>query len=466
MTIYVGDKPTNIYMGSSLISNAYYGEAAVGKVKNAFSVLKAKLDASENVVIFVNADSTGYSEYGPYYLWAKQLGDLYDATVTLYRWREYADTVKDYDAGTELRAGSGPNIVMYLAAFPGRVAGTMFEGTRKPTAIDAIPTPDVCIMHHGHNMNSYATVGTTASVGAAHFYSIGVSKWLGPLGMTEVQWPGVGQVVTTQNPWKDLSDGRKMYWAPYYLKQAQKGVTLVNSYDKFITAGMGSTLYRSGDNIHPSDSEANHTGAQLVADALMSSFNASIADNTYTLPAWPLRSATNLLDNGDFSSWSGALPTGWTLAGSGTAMEKDMVEVYGGASYSAKISPSTTIAGQTSYVQKYLSTQEMSRLAGKTVTIAVLVKSTNNVGNPGVYFSIPSTNGVIRDNVTFSLLDADDGWMWHIIPGITITPNAAETWRYLRLIPAQTVSTTPTADPMYVQRVMVFEGTNPAGIIA
>lgn len=434
----------------------------------AFSPLKTKLEAGEDVVIFVNGDSTAWADFGPYHLFPKMLGDQYDATVVMRRWAEYDGAAgtwtgpKDYADPVTLRTGTAQTISVYLAAIPGKVAGTIFDGTRKPTAIDAIPAPDICIMHQGHNMRSFPTIA--GATGLA-FYSNGIGKWLGPIGMQELQWPDVPQLVTAQNPWKDYSDAYKMYNAIVYAVQAHPGLSFVDTYTPFIARGNAANLFRGGDNIHPSDSEANSAGAQLQAETLMASFNGSAA-KPFSTPAWPMASAPNLIDNGDFSNWPGALPVGWTAAGAGLAVAKEAGIKYGAAPYSCKITPSTGGSGQASYLQKYLSAQEMARIAGKTVCFAALCYSVKPQVNPATYFSVKNAFGNVRDYVTGAVIDCQDGWMWYISVGIPIVNDPNEAWRYLRLIPSQQVPNPATSDPLIVQRVLITEGLSPKGLIA
>lgn len=450
-------------LGLSLV-----GAGRPGKSANAFSPLKTKLEAGEDVVIFVNGDSTAWADFSPYFLFPKMLGDQYDATVVMRRWAEYDGVAgtwtgpKDYADPVTLRTGTAQTISVYLAAIPSKVAGTIFDGTRKPTAIDAIPTPDICIMHQGHNMQSFPVVSNTTGLAA---YANGIGKWLGPIGMQELQWPNVPQLVTAQNPWKDYSDGYKMYNAIRYTVQVHQGLSFVDTYTPFIVRGNASNLFRSGDNVHPSDSEANHDGAQLEADALMSSFNGA-AEKPFSTPAWPLVSAPNLIDNGDFSNWSGSLPVGWTSVGSGLAVTKETGIKYGGAAYSCRIAPGTGSSGQNSYLQKYLSGTEMARIAGKTVCFAALCYSVRPQVNPTTYFSVKNPNGVIKDYVTGAVIDCQDGWMWYMSVGIPVYNDPNEAWRYLRLIPSQQVSNPATSDPLIVQRVLITEGLPPKGIIA
>jgi hypothetical protein len=271
---------------------------AGGGVLGGFSALKQKLANGQNSVVFINADSTGYSDYGPFYLWAVAVGALYDATVTLHRWGEWnvgtgtAIGPKAYEAPVSLRTGAGPTLTVYLAALPGAVAGQMFAASRKPTAIDAIPTPDLSILHHGHNMQSY-------SVPYSAKYGIGAGLFLGGIGMTSLQWPGVPQVLTTQNPWRDPANPattdlgyNKVYFAQQLAAAGYPSLTLVDTHAAFIAAGKPASLYR--DILHPSDSSANSAGAQLVSAVLLSAFQSAKAGADAGTVAWPKIGGANV----------------------------------------------------------------------------------------------------------------------------------------------------------------------------
>lgn len=454
-----------MWLGNGL---ALVGPGMSGKRANAFSPFKTKLEAGQDVNIFVNGDSTAWADFSPYFLFPKMLGDKYNATVVMRRWAEYDGVAgtwtgpKDYAAPVTLRSGTSQTINVYLAAIPEKVAGTIFDGTRKTNAIDAIPTPDVCITHHGHNMFSYPTIAGSTGIG---FYSNGIGKWLGPIGMQELQWPGVPQVITAQNPKKDYSDNYKTYYAAKYAAQVHGGITFVDTYMPFILRDNASNLFRGGDNVHPSDAEANYAGAQLQADTIMSSFNAA-ALKPFSTPVWPLQSGANLIDNGDFSNWSGALPVGWTTNGTGLTVTKETTIKYGASAYSCRIAPGTGVSGQTSYLQKYLSGTEMARIAGKTVCFAALCYSVRPQVNATTYFSVKNAFGNVRDYVTGAVMDCQDGWMWYLSVGIPIVNDPNEAWRYLRLIPSQQVPNPATSDPLIVQRVLITEGLSPKGLIA
>ncbi|TRA97276.1 SGNH/GDSL hydrolase family protein [Agrobacterium salinitolerans] len=432
-------------------------------VLNAFGPLKAKLTAGENAVVWINADSTGYSEFGPFFKLARSLGDLHDFTVILYRWAEWVTSAptgpKEYSAPVTLRTGTRGTLVIYLASLPGAVAGQMFDASRKAAAIDAVPTPDLCVTHHGHNMQSFETNSATGM----HRYSAGASNLLGPIGMTEIKWPGVPQLITTQNPWRDNDDYAKVYQAARLVAISQPEISIVDSYVKFIDLNKAANLFR--DNVHPSDTEANSAGAQLVADALIDAYRRA-KSGPYTTAAWPLLSGPNLLDNGDFSNWTAAAPSGWSTQGAGTTVAKDTDIKYGPAAYSLSLTPSGTVAGQNSNLLKYLSATEMARIAGKTVNLSILYRRRSTQIAPYLYFSIKDNSGNIRDYITGALINCSDEWMWACIPGIQVINAPADGWRYLRIFTAFGTGIPANLDPINIQRVMLTEGVPPRGLAA
>ncbi|NSX84480.1 SGNH/GDSL hydrolase family protein [Agrobacterium tumefaciens] len=430
---------------------------------SAFVLLKAKMSVGQAATVFINADSTGYSDYGPFYKFAVALGDLHDYTVVLYRWAEWdgsaATGPKQYASPVTLRTGTRGTLTVYLAALPGQVAGCMFDGGRESNAIDAIPTPDLCITHHGHNMQSFNIPSGTSN------YATGAGLFLGPIGMAELQWPNVPQIITTQSPWRDDTGYTKVYQAILLACVAHPTMTMIDTYAQFIARGKASSLYR--DNVHPSDTSANSAGAQLIADTLLGAYK-SARSSVYTTPAWPLQSAPNLIDNGDFLTWPGTPPTpptGWTLAGSGTSCAKDTDVKYGEAAYSMAIIPSTSVVGQNTYLQKYLSSAEMARIAGKTVNVAMLVRGRSTQPRAYASFGVPDFSNAIKTYVMGDLLNCKDGWMWLVACGIPVVNDPAATWKYLRICPAFDVVNPANTDPLNIQKVLITEGLPPRGVI-
>lgn len=429
-----------------------------------FSPIKAKLAAGQNVTIFVNADSTGYSDHGPFYKFAAAIGVAHDATVVLHRWAEWqvsaATGPKAYAAPVTLRTGAGPTLTMYLAALPGAVAGAMWDASRKTAAIDGIPAPDIAILHHGHNMQSFETP-------MAGNHSLGAGLYLATLGLTSMQWPGVPQLATTQNPWRDNSGYDKVRAAAIVAASGYPSLQIVDTHQSFIGAGKVTSLYR--DNIHPSDSTANSTGAQMVADALFADYNAHRAATGFQTLSWPTRGATSLLSNSDFSTWTAAMPSGWSALASGVIV-KDSSNVAGSAPWSMSIAPPSTASGaQNAGAYRALSAAERSSIAGKFISIAILVSADPNQRAPFGSFICRTMNeggtaSALRTFALGALSGVRDGLVWMVASGIPIhADTAGDANTSIRLYSAFGGSAPTAINPLRVHRCVVGEGMLPAG---
>lgn len=220
----------------------------------------------------MNGDSTAHADDGPFQQFAIMLGGLHDIKVVLYRWAEWqthaATGPKAYADPVILRAGTGATLTVYLATLPVGRPGYMLAEQR--IAALEIPRPDLCIMHHGYNMQSFETPGGIRCPGRAAL--------LGPLGMTEWHWPGAAQLITTQNPWKDGTGYDKVYHTILDVARAHPNLTLVDTHAAFIANGKDATLYN--DNIHPSS-----TGSALIARTLFAGYLASAPNSGFETPA-------------------------------------------------------------------------------------------------------------------------------------------------------------------------------------
>lgn len=428
---------------------------------NAFSPVKAKLLTGQNVVIWVNGDSTAYSDFGPFYLWAVSLGNLYDATVIMRRWAEWevsaATGPKTYADAVTLRSGSGPQISVYLAALPGGVPGTMWDASRRTAAIDPIPTPDLIIMHQGHNIQSFEILIPNVN-------QQGRGLLFGAIGMASMMWPNVPQIITTQNAWRDNSNFYKVYQAITEVAQALPSLTVVNTHDDFIRMNKAPHLYR--DNIHPSDTSSNYAGAALIASRLMSDYAAAIP-GAFTTVSWPHRSGANLMSNGDFTPWTATFPTSWSALANGTA-SKDTTNIYPGQGFawSASVVPNIPTGNQNSGLVKGFNSTERNAIAGKTVSIAFLVKGVPTQRAPFVGFMVRAGGALRGLSIGGNLAGVRDGWNLLVASGIPVDlATATDANTGIRLQPGFGVSAPPTNDPMIVQRIVVVEGEVPAGLL-
>lgn len=420
----------------------------------AFSPLRARLAVGQNAAIFVNGDSTAHAEAGPFQQFAMMLGDLHDTTVVLYRWAEWETSAatgpKTYAAPVTLRAGKGATLTLYLATLPGGMAGYMLAEQR--SAALEIPRPDLCIMHHGHNMQTFEMPGSILSSGRAALF--------GPLGMTEWKWPNAPQLITTQNPWRDGTGYDKVYQAILDLAHSHPNLTLVDTHAVFMAKGKDAALYR--DNIHP-----NEAGSCLVAQALLDSYLRSARDNSFQTPCWPRLPAANLIGNGDFTDWTGSVPTGWGMTSPGSATQT--TEIIFSPSFASSLALYAN-GSQTAGLTRYFRNAEAVAMIGRTVSFAVLYKNNGKQRLPYITL-VAKSGGAVRTIVCSALqfgganISGNSGWMWAIANGIAIDPdiNPAGYALYLRILPAFGTGAPGSNEPLHIQRIIAVEGDLPKG---
>lgn len=449
----------------SLIPSPLRGEQ---QIANAFGPMKTRLETGENVNILANTDSTGWSEYGPYYKFAVALGDLYNCTVIMHRWAEWggssANGPKDYAAPVVLRNGTSQTIDFWLAALPGQIAGCMFEASRKPTAIDAIPKPDVVITHHGHNMSSFETPGSDLAIGRGLFWSI--------IGLISWQWKDVPQVITTQNPWRDTNGYDKVYNAILGVASVFPSLTIVDLHKLYIDAGKDPILYRTNDVApvyHPSDAQGNDEGARLSAGGLMATYRRAKKAAFSTVSWMELPIGTNLFGNGDLLNWPSTVPVNFQNVSNGTVtkdFEADNIFPGSGATYSAKVKPADT-NGHFSSLSNAFDATERAAMAGKTVTAIMLAKANPLQRLPTTSFVTRANNG-LRTYTGGALMWSPTagasglgGWMPIVYGGIACDPVNTDANSSYKYAAAFGGAAAPTADASWLQRCVIIEGLVP-----
>ena len=422
---------------------------------NAFSPMKGKLQAGEDAVLFINGDSTSHSEYGPYYKFAQALGETTGCTVILHRWAEWVVSAptgpKEYAPPvTLLKGNSRAKLEVYLAALPGAVAGAMFDGSRRKNAIEAIPRPDCAILHHGHNMLNYpvAFPGDRCA---------GRGLFLAAIEQTSTQWPGVPQAIVTQNPLRDGEQFTRIYEVLRDITVGEPHLTLIDSYRVFVAAGKRAELYR--DNIHPSDRKGQDAGAKMVADTLMTAWREAKPGAAFSTPSWLERTSVNLISNSDLSDWKADVPAGWRVGGAAT-VEKAADVTQVGKPVALAIRPN---GDKDAFFGKLLDETESAAVRGKTITIAALVRASSAQPRAYAYFVCP-VEGVIRTFAFGDLNSGKDGWVWMICSGIPVDAAAVHSSMQLRFLPAFSLKSPASNEPLLIQRVLVVEGKRPAGL--
>lgn len=420
---------------------------------NAWSPMHAKLEAGENATLFVNGDSTAYAYPGVFHRLAQAIGDMHDANVIIYRWAEWqinaATGPKAYADPITLRTGKRGTLTLYLAALPGGMAGYMFADQR--AAALAIPTPDLCIMHQGHNMQSFEL-----SSGDVRYVS-GKSAFLGPIGMTCLKWPGVPQIVTTQNPKRDGTGYDRVRAAIVEIGVSISDIMVIDTHQAFMDAGKPPAWYL--DDTHP-----NEIGYAKIAEYLIASYRGSTPVAGYSTAPWPLTAATNLHANPDFTNWTGAAPVNWSAQTPATA-SKDTNVKWPGFAHSFSMAPNGNAAAG---MVRYIRTTELAPLLGKRVTVAILYYSMAGQRSPTINWVVKSGGGT-RTLVGAALQfggagdQVTGGWMMAVFHNVLIDadidPNAFTTYFSIR---AGFGVTAPASNlPLRLQKIMMVEGDKP-----
>lgn len=424
---------------------------AIAPALNALSPLRARLTTGQDATIFVNGDSTAYEASGPFHQFALMLGDLHDVNVVVYRWAEWQTNAstgpKAYAAPVTLRAGKRATLTVFVAALPGGTAGYMLAGQR--AAALEIPNPDLCIMHHGHNVQSFEAPGGILSSGRATL--------LGPIGITEWRWPGTPQLITTQNPWRDSAGYDKVYQAILDVARVHPNLTLVDTHAAFVAAGKDAALYR--DNIHPNDA-----GSRLIARTLFGCYVASAPESGFQTPCWPKLPTANLIANGDFTDWTGSIPAGWSVNAPGSVVKTAEVTFSPSFAYSLGLLPN---GSQAVGLLRYFRGAEAISMIGRTVSFAVLYKCAERQRPPFVVLVVKSGGSTHTINAAALQFNGqgNGGWMWATANAITIDPDVVPSGFsfYLQIYPAFGTSPPESNEPLYIQRVIVTAGSLPKG---
>ncbi len=108
---------------------------------------------------------------------------------------------------------------------------------------------------------------------------------------------------------------------------------------------------------------------------------------------------------------------------------------------------------------------ERRRLAGKTISLAVLAKGSASQPRPFGSLVIP-TGGAVKSIVIGDLLNCRDGWMWLVAAGIKVDAGAATDQNTgISLFPSFDLHAPTTNEPLLVQKIIVVEGSLPMGAL-
>lgn len=406
-----------------------------GAVLSAFSAAKAAIIADAgDVNILVMGDSTGDYTDEWVYLFAQWLGTQYPAHSVSYRLFNNGTNV--YGAATTISTGSGSNTIrIWNACVGGTAPVSLMLAPKYAAAVEAI-SPNLIIWNYGHNLNSgYGP--NILSLDSAY------SPWMERVQATH---PSAQIAVFSQNPDRDDNLYAPRYAMLQSMAADKPGLTLLDSYAKFIAAGKSPALY--SDNIHPSAS-----GTQLYLAALTEVWDRSSAQAT-TTEAWLASTGTNLLLNGDFASFTPPTLTSWYVTPNAT-VTKELAIVDGSDAYSLKVEQTGASQG---YVRQALSAGNLATAkAAGSVSFAVRrympASADSLTGQLFVDIAGPTASTRIAYALNTRL---EDEWHWMFIRDITIPSDATAVTFYL-----YSSSTNRANAIAYFSRAVVVAGDIP-----
>ncbi|QIW87657.1 SGNH/GDSL hydrolase family protein [Agrobacterium phage OLIVR5] len=429
--------------------------SAIVRSETAWSPLRKILEENGTANVFINGDSTAYPIDGQFAILFEKVGEYHDATIVIHQWAEWnintANGPMEYKAPVIIREGNRGTVHVWLAAVPGGMAGYMFAGIRSK-ALD-VPKPDLIIMCQGHNMQSFETPS-----GPSRLVS-GKSAFLGPIGMTCLKWPGVPQIITTQNPRRSDTGYTKVREAILEICASLTDLYLEDTYLVFESAGKPVSWYT--DNVHP-----NKLGSTKIAEYLFESYRRSSPKDGFETEAWPLKPVTgNLFIDPSFNNWTAAVPANWNAQAPATAV-KDVDNKWNASfPYSMSVLPN---GNQNAGVIRYIRTTELTPMLGKRVTAVVLYETVPEQRNATVSFVVKSGGGS-KTLVGASLQFGGAGTLksagkmmavFHdVLVDADIDPNSFTT--YFSIRPAFGTSAPTSAAPIRIQKIIIVEGDKP-----
>lgn len=318
-------------------------------------------------------------------------GDWPTHTFNLHAWSTGSTA---YAAPTVVQTGSGARTVDIYRASSGGWRTLTVLAPNFDTMVKAIPAPDVIVVALGHNE---AAVTADAR-----------ERYLALTESLTAAWPLAEIIVVAQNP-NQTDDEQAERAAVYEQIAAARGYGFIDVHQAF--ADVGDFSIHMDDTVHPDAS-----GYALWAAEVHRHFQLRRASATRTRPPSSLlEPSENLLDNGHFGAFIGALPDKWT--GANVTATKDTVDYRSPNGYSIVLS--AVAPGNAAYISQSL---PLAFVRNSWVTIAALVKvaagKPYSAGNVGLKDSAGESKSLGHASY------GRDGWRWEIVSrffGPTVT---------------------------------------------
>lgn len=324
--------------------------------------LKKLRRAASDVKMLVVGDSTGNETTEWVYLLCLDLAVKYPTHTV--RWNLWNDTAKAYDTPVVMSTGTGPRV---LDVFNLSVAGWTTSAPISAPFTPGIATiqPDLTLISMGHNEANVAVTNGDRGVLIGRYLALTES--------ITAACPNTGMVVIAQNP--SRADGNQAIRADVYERIASlRGYGFIDVHQHYVDAGTPSAWY--ADLVHP-----NATGEAEWAAVVAAHFvEAPEAAPLVRLPSSLLEPTENLLTNGDFASFAGATPSGWTNNGATVSKETGAGNFEAKHGYSVKVAPAGAAPGS---ISQAIGIPQTEALRGQWVTLAARVKIPNAVSGAG-----------------------------------------------------------------------------------
>lgn len=372
--------------------------ALPGSGLSAFSATKYAIqqDAAD-VNLLVVGDSTGDAADEWVYLFGQWLATQYPTHSVSYRL--WDDTNNVYGVAAGIATGSGSNTIrIWNASIAGK--GSLYLTGAKQSALSV--NADLVLFSHGKNGQNGLT---TQQINAENMMGWEAARLANP----SAYFAPVLQCPNRDDSGMDVEVAQQRVVAALY-----PDVRPLDVYSAFIARNKDPSLYK--DNVHPGPD-----GSALWVGVIEDMWRRSPATTRTNGGALLATTDTNLLSNGDFADFTGALPAGWTGTSSPTAV-KELTTVDGASAYSLKLTG--TAAG--ARIQNFIGTSQRNSVKGKLISLAVRgfvpAGSADSVGRVGIIVDSTGAGSVVTTSASF--IEGKGGWRWVIVQGVPVPLDA------------------------------------------
>ena len=269
---------------------------------NGFGHIKHMLDQGRDVMITNWSDSLSSSRENPR-AFIFRLADVIATHPSQPTVLVQTRADGSYGGATTEAIGSGPTVRIRNFAIPGALLAHGLGTLWRQSGL-ADDTADLLTICHGHN-HVVGTMGEQV-----------LGEFLTAMEYYRLAHPGVPIVALLQNPRADDPAMDKAVEAWRRVARL-RDIALIDAHTAYLAAGKPSAWFAQGDPVHPSD--AGIEAACLPA--IRALWDAAPARPALGPPSTlhGLDPALNLIPNGDFAQFDGAVPDGWVAASGVTA---------------------------------------------------------------------------------------------------------------------------------------------------